>query len=232
MKRLLSALLAVALLSGCAAAPVKKEKKTPAKPGIYAAAAGLSPDAELLRVDGRRVPAEQYLYWLAAVCGRVSAECGGTPDWQAEQDGKTLAESAKERALRTAAFCAAVESQARKSGCALTDAERASAARQARLRAGALGVEISTAERLCRESRLYEKLSRQRRSETSPAALKAFAAARNLPLKTAWPAYFDAALERTAERVSVETRKSYGTLDAGKFWQKLCALRDKNDKGA
>jgi hypothetical protein len=230
MKRLLAALLAAALLTGCAAAPVKKEKKTPAKPGIYASAAGLDPAAELLRADGQSVSAGRYLYWLAEICGKIQEECGGEADWSATRSGRTLAEYAADQALRAAKFCAVLESNAQKCGCALTEDERRSISTQADRRAAALGLDTESARKFCADSVLYGKLYRKFCTKNSgiypdEAALARFAAARKLPTEDAWPAYFDAWLEQAALHVGVKIRPACKALNVGVFYRKLCALR-------
>lgn len=236
MKRLLAALLAAALLSGCAAAPAKKEKKTPAKPGIFASAAGLNPAAELLRVDGRSITAGRYLYWLAEICGKIQDASGGKADWSASRSDRTLAEYAADQALRAAKFCAVLENQAGRCGCTLTEDERRSISMQADRRAAALGLDAESARKFCADSVLYGKLYRKFCTKNSgiypdEAALARFAAARKLPTEDAWPAYFDAWLEQAASRARVKIRPACETLDAGAFYQKLCALRAEKNNG-
>lgn len=237
MKRLLAAVLSLALLSGCGAAPAQKKNKTSADLGVYASAAGLSPTAELLRVDGQPVTAGQYLYWLADACGRIEKYYGGKADWTSLRDGQTLSEYAADQALRTAKFCAVVEKKAGKSGCVLTDDERRSVAARAKRRAAALGMDKTTARKFCEDSRLYGKLYRKfctRGSGINPAqtALDKFAAAQKLTAEDAWAAYFDAWLERAAERARVEKCPAYQKVDASAFYTKLCTLRTekKRDK--
>lgn len=228
MKRLLAALLAVALLCGCGAAPAKKEKKSSARPGVYAAAAGVNPAAELLRVDGQSVSAGRYLYWLAAVCEKIESGCGGKADWSAPRSDQTLAEYAEDCALRTAKFCAVLESQAQKCGCTLTEDERRAVLTQAKRRASALGLDEASARKFCEDSVLYGKLYRKFCTKSSgiypqEKALEKFAASRNLSAQDAWPSYFDAWLEQKALRAKTELRPAYKKLDAGAFYTKLRA---------
>ena len=145
-------------------------------------------------------------------------------------DGQTLAEYAAGQALQTARFCAVVESQAKKAGCTLTDAERRSAAAQADRRSAALGLDKATARKFCEDSRLYGKLYRKFCTKDSgiyptQAALEKFASDRKLTAENAWAAYFDVWLEHTAERAPVKKREAYEKLDAGAFYTKLCALQ-------
>lgn len=108
-----SALAAMLLLSGCG-----KQAEKPS--GLYYEASGVAPDAVLLTVDGRDVPAARYFYWLTADCDYLAEQSGGEPDWTGDAGGQTLDEYVKEQALSAAVFYAMVESQAESHGCVLT----------------------------------------------------------------------------------------------------------------
>lgn len=119
MRRALAAAgAAVLLLSGCAA-----EREPPS--GLYYEATGVAPDAALLTVNGREVPASRYFYWLAADCGYLAQQAGGEPDWSADAGGLTLDSYVKDQALSAAVFCAVIEEQAQLCGCVLTAADLA-----------------------------------------------------------------------------------------------------------
>lgn len=119
MRRALAAAgAAVLLLSGCAA-----EGEPPS--GLYYEATGVAPDAALLTVNGREVPASRYFYWLAADCGYLAQQAGGEPDWSADAGGLTLDSYVKDQALSAAVFCAVIEEQAQLCGCVLTAADLA-----------------------------------------------------------------------------------------------------------
>ena len=83
----------------------------------------------LLVIDGREIPAWQYLYWLAADCQQLEARCEAaeTPlDWAAPlPDGGTYGELVKADALADTALYATVQTWAETYGCTLTAEERA-----------------------------------------------------------------------------------------------------------
>lgn len=94
---------------------------------------GLSPDQAVAAADDREISAGLYLYWLTEITDGIrtyySAE-GQEADWSAEvEEGVTLGQYAKERALESAAVYATVENWAQRYGCTLTEADRAEAAK-------------------------------------------------------------------------------------------------------
>lgn len=114
MKRAFAALLAVmTLLSGCG-----KKAEEPA--GLYYEASGIAPEAVLLTVDGREVPAARYFYWLTADCDYLAEQAGGEPDWSADAGGQTLDDYVKRQALEATVFYDTVEALAQTQGCVLT----------------------------------------------------------------------------------------------------------------
>lgn len=114
MKRaFMAALAAMLLLSGCG-----KQAEEPS--GLYYEASGIAPDAVLLTVDGREVPAARYFYWLTADCDYLAEQSGGEPDWTGDAGGQTLDEYVKKQALSAAVFYATVESLAESHNCVLT----------------------------------------------------------------------------------------------------------------
>jgi hypothetical protein len=117
---LLGALALLVSLCACGAQGSIRE-------GLFYEASGLSPDAEIMEVDGRPVTAERYLYWLTAACDAIAdsyAAQGLEPDWSAMMGDETLAEYAAEQARSTACLYAQVEAWAERYGCALTDEDR------------------------------------------------------------------------------------------------------------
>lgn len=210
MKRVLAVILMLGmLLTGCGASPARKVKKPSAKPGVYATAAGLDPAAGLLCVDGQKVTAGQYLYWLADACGRIEKYYGGKADWSSQRNGRTLSQCASDQALSAVKFYAEVRIWAKRYGCKLTAADRTAAAEKAKRRGAALKLERSTAYQFCEDYCLYGKLYREfctRDSRLYPprAALDKFASEKKLTAENVWPAYFDALLERAAGRASVQ----------------------------
>lgn len=114
MKRAFLVLATIAaLLSGCG-----KKAEEPA--GLYARASGVSPEAVLLTVDGREVPAARYFYWLTADCDYLAEQSAGEPDWAADASGETLDAYVKRQALEATVFYATVEALAEEHGCVLT----------------------------------------------------------------------------------------------------------------
>lgn len=120
MKRIAAALLCL-LLTACGA-----EAQT--APSPLAQAAGLDENAPLLTVDGRTVPAWEYLYWLAEDCAQLEpryAEAGEALDWTAPgPDGSTPEALVKAAALSDTALCATVSAWASAYDCEPSEAER------------------------------------------------------------------------------------------------------------
>ena len=105
---------------------------------------GLRREETLLTVDGRDVTAAQYLYWLTTVCRSLEEQydaAGKSVDWDSPAEEGTLADYAKNQALRSAALYATVENWAERYGCAVTGEERAQLAAQWEEKAAACGGE-------------------------------------------------------------------------------------------
>lgn len=101
------------MLTACEALPAREEAPPPSRPAtLLEEASGLTEEETLLTVDGRTVPAWQYLYWLACTCDSLSrryAEAELPLDWSAPAGEGSLADYAKEQALHDTALCAVVE---------------------------------------------------------------------------------------------------------------------------
>ncbi|MBQ9493897.1 MAG: hypothetical protein IJR54_09245 [Oscillibacter sp.] len=93
-------------------------------------AAGLMEDETLLSVDGRNIPAWEYLYWLSLACDRARGQAA-PPDWP----------SVKEQALMNTALYASVETLAERHGVTFTDADAAAVAERWQQRCEAYGGE-------------------------------------------------------------------------------------------
>ena len=122
---LVCAALACGLLSACGSLAPDQE-------GLWEEL-GLTPDQAVASADDREISAGLYLYWLTEITDGIrayySAE-GQETDWSARvEEGLTLGQYAKERALESAAVYATVENWAQRYGCALTEADRAEAAK-------------------------------------------------------------------------------------------------------
>ena len=122
---LVCAVLVCGLLSACGAL-------APAREGLWEEL-GLAPDQTVASADDREISAGLYLYWLTEITDGIRqyySEEEQEPDWSKEvEEGLTLGQYAKERALESAALYAAVENWAQRYDCALTEADRAEAAR-------------------------------------------------------------------------------------------------------
>ena len=170
-------LLALLFLGGCAVEPAEPGRES----GRLYETSGLSPDAVVLTVDGREVPAWQYLYCLTDVCDALRSEGTELSDWAAPRSGGTLEDYIEQEAVRSAALYATVESLAQEQGVALTEEEREDLSRDwaalAEQRGGepaflaALldrGLERSDAERLAEDCLLYQHLLEAAREEGNP----------------------------------------------------------------
>lgn len=141
MKKWISGLLALSLLAalcaGCGGSPDPVEPPS----GLYYDITGVDPRETVLEVDGNKIPAELYFYWLAYTCsnmeynlkmynsyyglyGEVFGEDGAVI-WDADfEEGKTLAQQARENAENTVKFYAAIENLAAEQGVTLTEEDR------------------------------------------------------------------------------------------------------------
>ena len=178
MRRLIALLLAAATaacLTACGGGEGREED-------LLCDAAGVSPDAVLLTVDGREVPAGRYLYWLAYACDYIASCYGGEAiRWEDTVDGTGLEDYARERALSSAALYATVENWAEDYGCALTEEDRTARRQEWAARAAQyggedaylavlarMGLDREGAEALSAASYLYRHLYDLFRTEGSP----------------------------------------------------------------
>lgn len=166
----LAALLAFSL-AGCGGKKADEGRTS----GLYYEAAGISPDAVLLTVDGREVPAWRYLYWLTWGCDQLKAAydaAGLTLDWSETLEGTDLADYVRQQALDNTVLYATVENWAEQYQVEITDADQPQMdslwAKQAEEAGGEeeylaqmadRGLERSEAEALCEDALLYRKLS-------------------------------------------------------------------------
>lgn len=83
---------------------------------------GVSGDTTLLTVNGRDVPAKEYLYFLAGGVTRIGRYFGSAADidWDAKMYGMPLAQYLKEDALDTAVLFSVTEDEAARAGVTLT----------------------------------------------------------------------------------------------------------------
>ena len=113
------------------------------KEGLFYEASGISPDAVLLTVDGRDIPAERYLYWLTYICDYIAGyyDDGDGIQWEETLSGETLEDYAKNQALENTVLYATVENWAEEYGCSLTDEDRTNMDREWEARVAQYGGE-------------------------------------------------------------------------------------------
>jgi hypothetical protein len=89
---------------------------------IYTQAAGVKPTAAVMTISGEEVPADLYLYWVAADCNYLKQYFGEDIDWSSEiYSGTTFQQYVLDDAETTFKYCVAVEQLADQNGCKLTD---------------------------------------------------------------------------------------------------------------
>ena len=94
--------------------------------GTYYAATGIRPDAEMLRVNGEAVTAEEYFYWLDSVCEYLDSYVGGGLDFSTPvTEEMTFSQYAKSDAANTTVLYAVVRQMAQDNGISLTDEDLA-----------------------------------------------------------------------------------------------------------
>ena len=111
----------------------------PAPTSIPGRAANLMENEILLAVDGRDIPAWEYLYWLSLACDRANA-APGVPDWQA----------VREQALMNTALYASVESLAERYGVTFSKEDENAVAERWRQRCAAYGDEAGYLKEIAR----------------------------------------------------------------------------------
>ncbi len=139
MKKWISGLLALTMVLGlCAGCG----EKAPEPSGIYYEITGIDPGETVMEVDGNKIPAEFYLYWLAYACGNTEYQINmlnayygaysellgenGELLWNNElSEGKTLTAQVKEDGENSVLFYATIENMAAQRGVTLTDEDKA-----------------------------------------------------------------------------------------------------------
>ena len=124
IKRLIAMLAATALLlGGISTYYARTGSRTD---GLYYAASGIRPDAQLLSVNGEAVSAEEYLYWLDSVCEYLDSYVGGGLDFNTQvTDEMTFSQFAKSDAVTTTTLYAVVRQMAQEYGITLTAEDQA-----------------------------------------------------------------------------------------------------------
>ena len=145
---------------------------------------GLRREETLLTVDGRDVTTGEYLYWLTTICRNLEdqyAGAGKAVDWSSPAGEETLADYAKNQALRSVALYATVENWAERYSCTMTEEDRVHLAEQWEKKVDSCGGEQAyleylaergldrrSAERMAEDHQLYEKLCALAETEGSP----------------------------------------------------------------
>ena len=79
MKRFVAGLIAAILLVSCISL-IDGGGSGTRTDGLYYQVSGIHPDATIMTVNGEKISAEEYLYWLAYDCEYLSAYAGSL-DW-------------------------------------------------------------------------------------------------------------------------------------------------------
>ena len=128
MKRFLAMLLASVLAVGIIAFATNGEGRR--TDGLYYEVTGIRPDAQIMTVDGEKVSAEEYLYWLSSQCDKLAAYYPGVDFNTQYTDSMTFGDFVKTDAQEMAKLYAIVRQWSEKYGVTLTDADREEIAQQ------------------------------------------------------------------------------------------------------
>ena len=128
MKRFLAMLLASVLAVGIIAFATNGEGRR--TDGLYYEVTGIRPDAQIMTVDGEKVSAEEYLYWLASQCDKLAAYYPGVDFNTQYTDSMTFGDFVKTDVQEMAKLYAIVRQWSEKYGVTLTDADREEIAQQ------------------------------------------------------------------------------------------------------
>ena len=123
-KRFVAMLAVTALLVGSVA--FYETKNGRCNDGLFYDVTDIRPDAQLIRVNGEKVSAEEYFYWLDSVCQSLYSYTGGNLDFNAQVTAEmTFGQYAKADAANTAILYAVVREKAEEVGVALTEEDLA-----------------------------------------------------------------------------------------------------------
>lgn len=128
MKRFLAMLLASVLAVGIIAFATNGEGRR--TDGLYYEVTGIRPDAQIMTVDGEKVSAEEYLYWLSSQCDKLAAYYPGVDFNTQYTDSMTFGDFVKTDAQEMAKLYAIVRQWSEKYGVTLTDTDREEIAQQ------------------------------------------------------------------------------------------------------
>ena len=121
MKRFVAGLIAAILLVSCVSFLDGGGNGGRRTDGLYYKASGIHPDATIMTVDGEKLSAEEYLYWLAYDCEYLSSYAGDI-DWnETVVDNTTYADYVKDEVTDTMKTYAIVRQMAEKGEITLSD---------------------------------------------------------------------------------------------------------------
>lgn len=125
MKKFVAGLIAAILLVSCVAFIDGGSGGGRRTDGLYYQVSGIHPDATIMTINGEKISAEEYLYWLAYDCEYLSSYAG-TLDWNEVVTGNmTYANYVKDEVTDTMKTYAIVRQMAKKNDVALTDDDTA-----------------------------------------------------------------------------------------------------------
>lgn len=130
MKRFVAGLIAAILLVSCVSffddgADIGKKDK-----GLYYQASGVRPDAVVMTINGEKIRAEEYMYWMAYDCEYLSAYAGSL-DWDEIVTGDmTYGDYVKDEVTNTMKTYAVIRQMAKEGSITLTDEDTAALAAQ------------------------------------------------------------------------------------------------------
>lgn len=124
MKRFVAGLIAAILLVSCISL-IDGGGSGIRTDGLYYQVSGIRPDATIMTVDGEKISAEEYLYWLAYDCEYLSAYAGSL-DWDEVVTGTmTYGDYVKDEVTDTMKIYAIIRQMARKGDVTLSDEDLA-----------------------------------------------------------------------------------------------------------
>lgn len=117
----------ILLLTGCVGQQAPQAEPAGRTEGLYYEASGISPDAVLLTVDGRDVPAWRYFYWLTWGCDQLRTaylDAGLALNWAETVEGVPLSDYVRQQALENTVLYAVVENWAEAYGVTISETDQ------------------------------------------------------------------------------------------------------------
>lgn len=130
MKRFVAGVITAILLVSCISFIDGGISSGSGKNGLYYQASGIRPDATIMTINGEKICAEEYLYWLAYDCEYLSAYAGSL-DWNEVVTGTTTyGDYVKDEVSDTMKTYAIVRQMAKEGNITLSDEDNAALAAQ------------------------------------------------------------------------------------------------------